>query len=400
VQADPRTQMQELVQRAMSRNKGLDAATLMAQAARDDWEEARAARLPTVNANATLANAGTKTQGFPVLNGLSSSGTLNASMPIWDGGRINKLTAWRVQLAEAARQGLISAEQQIALQTVSLALDRSRYQLQIRVYGQYVRKMGCLVDALETVVQADRGRASELVQAQKSRAQAELSVDQTRAALRQTEVRLKRYVGDDLPPSASYAALLPQVPDLTQMQEDAVRAADILQLDAQARGQVQFADSVAAQRLPQVGVVVSAGGTDSPAKSANWVAGVSVNVPIFTPGLGSSIDAARKRAEATRLQRDDALETRRYRMAEMHEMAVSSYDRARQVVEILRSSDHLRNATMLQWQQLGRRSLFDVMGAEADYYGLRVAQVNALFDAQQAVALLWSLGRGVMTPLR
>jgi outer membrane protein TolC len=57
-------------------------------------------------------------------------------------------------------------------------------------------------------------------------------------------------------------------------------------------------------------------------------------------------------------------------------------------------------ATLQQWQQLGRRSLFDVMGAEADYYSLRVAHVNALFDGQQAVALLWSMGRGVLTPLQ
>jgi hypothetical protein len=31
---------------------------------------------------------------------------------------------------------------------------------------------------------------------------------------------------------------------------------------------------------------------------------------------------------------------------------------------------------------------------------MRVAHVNALFDAQQLVALMWSMGRGVMTPLR
>jgi hypothetical protein len=29
-----------------------------------------------------------------------------------------------------------------------------------------------------------------------------------------------------------------------------------------------------------------------------------------------------------------------------------------------------------------------------------VAHINAIFDGQQAVALLWSMGRGVMTPLR
>ena len=70
------------------------------------------------------------------------------------------------------------------------------------------------------------------------------------------------------------------------------------------------------------------------------------------------------------------------------------------IVEILRNSDRVRASTLQQWQQLGRRSLFDVMAAEGDYYGMRVAHVNAMFDAQQVVALIWSMGRGVVTPLR
>ena len=40
------------------------------------------------------------------------------------------------------------------------------------------------------------------------------------------------------------------------------------------------------------------------------------------------------------------------------------------------------------------------MAAEGDYYSMRVAHVNALYDAQQVVAIIWSQGRGVVTPLR
>jgi len=79
---------------------------------------------------------------------------------------------------------------------------------------------------------------------------------------------------------------------------------------------------------------------------------------------------------------------------------LSSFDRARRTVDILRDSDRVRNFTLQQWQQLGRRSLFDVMAAEGDHYGLRVAYVNALYDGQQSTALLWSLGLGVLTQLK
>ena len=53
---------------------------------------------------------------------------------------------------------------QSTVATVSLAVDLGRYREHERVYGQYVAKMACLVDALQTIVQADRGRASELLQ--------------------------------------------------------------------------------------------------------------------------------------------------------------------------------------------------------------------------------------------
>jgi outer membrane protein, adhesin transport system len=55
----------------------------------------------------------------------------------------------------------------------------------------------------------------------------------------------------------------------------------------------------------------------------------------------------------------------------------------------------LRNATLQQWQQLGRRSLFDVIGAESEHYGLRLSYVNALHDTQQLNANLLALGRGI-----
>lgn len=397
---DPRTQLQQLVQRALDRSQSIGAVTLLAQAARNDWEETRASRLPQVNLGGTLAQTGVKSGDLPLTSGSKGTISVNVSAPLFDSGRLEKLAAWRSQLAESARLGLISAEQQLALQTVALAMDRSRFQLQIQIYGQYVRKMACLVDALEIIVKADRGRSSELVQAQKNRQQAELSVEQTHSALRQTEIRLKRMVGDELPPSASYSALLTQVPDLAEMQRDIESSPEVAQLAAQQQAQSRYAESVAASYRPQVNLLLNGAAIAGQGKGADVLAGVNVSMPLFNASADPAISAARKRAEAVRLQREDTIEARRYRLADIHESALSAFDRSRRIVEILRGSDRLRAATLQQWQQLGRRSLFDVMGSEADYYSLRVAHVNAIFDGQQAVALMWSMGRGVMTPLR
>lgn len=402
---DPRAALQSLIDKTLSRSKALGAVRLMAEAARFDLDEARALAMPTatlsIAANGIHQNIG----GVTVGKGGQLGATLSAGMPLWDAGRVAKLTEWRKELAEVAAQGQRSAEEQLSLSVVSLALDRSRYVLQGQVYTQYVRKMACLVDALQIITQADRGRASELVQAQKSLQQADMALEQTMSSLRQTEVRMKRMVGEPLPPSVGMTTQLAVMPDLEQMQSDILLGADVAQAEAQARSQRSFAESVIAGQKPSVNLTSSAsamfrGGGPNDQRSTDIGAGVSVTIPILQPGAQAQASAAAQRYRATLLQRDEAIEAKRYRLLEMNEVGASTLDRARRIVEILRNSDRVRASTLQQWQQLGRRSLFDVMAAESDYYSMRVSHVNAMFDAQQVVALIWSMGRGVSAPLR
>jgi outer membrane protein TolC len=402
---DPRAALQALIDTTMNRSKALGAVRLLTEAARFDLEETRALALPTATLTLGANGVNQSIGGNNVARGGQFNATLSAGMPLWDFGHIAKLTEWRKELAEVALQGQRSAEEQLALNVVTLALDRSRYVLQGQVYTQYVRKMACLVDALEIITKADRGRASELVQAQKSLQQADLSLEQTMSALRQTEVRMRRLVGEPLPPSIGMAPSLSVLPDLQQMESDILLGADIAQAEAQARSQRSFAESVIAGQKPTVNLTGNASAmlrTPHPgdSRTTDIGAGVSVTIPILQPGAQAQASAAVQRYRATVLQRDEAIEAKRYRLLEMHEVGTSTLDRARRIIEILRNSDRVRASTLQQWQQLGRRSLFDVMAAEGDYYAMRVAHVNAMFDAQQIVALIWSMGRGVATPLR
>jgi outer membrane protein TolC len=391
----PRTDLKAMLDEALRRSDAVGAATLLAQAAELDVEEARAAVRPTVSLSLNAGVVGTRQSGLPDASGGQARAAVVASAPIYDGGRIGEITSWRRHLAEAARQGQLSAREQVALQTVSLAFERYRYRLQSQVYRQYSRKMACLVEALETIVTRDRGRQSELVQARKTQAQAELLRQQATSSLRQTEARLRRFVGDGLPPAEGLGGLMVDVPILAESLAAAEAAPEIAQLRAQADAQDSLTRAVAAGDRPQLSWVVSgskAGGAGSPASVS---AGVALTIPLFTPGVTEAVEASRKRAEAARLQASDLIGERRSRVAEVHEQATAAFDRARRTGEVLRDSERVRASTLMQWQQLGRRSLFDVMGAEADHYNLRVAQVNALVDGQQAVALLSSLAGGV-----
>lgn len=394
-----RANLQAMVKAALARSQAIGASRLLAEAAAIDVDETRATRWPQVSLGGTLGGVRTEVGGIEESSGKQGRVSLNIGMPLFDGGRISDLTDWRKNLAESARLGQINTQEQVALQTVSLAIERSRYHLQAQVYQQYSRKMSCLVDALQTIVRADRGRTSELVQAQKNQQQAEISYAQTLATVRQVETRLRRFVGEQLPPSHGMATLLMTTPALPEVLAQAESAADISQLAAQAEAARAYASSVKAQRWPQVNAVVSGAQVRGAGNSAQWTAGINVNIPLINAPVGYAVDSSAKRAEAARLQRADAIEARRFRMTEVHDQALSSFDRARRVVDVLRDSDRVRNFTLQQWQQLGRRSLFDVMASESDHYNLRVAYVNALFDGQQSNALLWSLGQGVLAQL-
>ena len=259
--------------------------------------------------------------------------------------------------------------------------------------------MACLVESLEAIVAADKGRTSELVQARKQLQQTELQQTQAQSQARQVEARLRRIVGDGLPGTEGLSSLLLTVPELPAVLTAAERSTDISQLDANTAALREIARVVEAGNKPQVswnigGNALVAAGGGSP-RNAGLTAGITLNIPLLNPALEYSALAARKRADAAALQRAEVLEQRRQRIVEVHEQAAAAFDRLRRVGLVLRDSDRLRNFTLQQWQQLGRRSLFDVIGAETDHYGLRVQYANALHDGQQMNATLTSLGSGL-----
>jgi adhesin transport system outer membrane protein len=397
--SNPRGQLQMLVHDALQRSNGIGAARLLAEAAEQDVEEALASKKPMASINALISpEMNTGTAGAPGSN-LQVRGGVTLSQTFYDGGRSDRIVDWRRYQAEAARLGLLSTREQITLATTSLAFERSRFRMQAVIYGQQLRKMACLVESLQTIVQADKGRTSELVQARKQLQQTELQQTQAQSQARQVEAKLRRIVGDGLPGTEGMSTLLLTVPDLPGVLAAAERSADIGQLDANTRSLREMARVVEAGNKPQLSwsigsnaLVAAAGGTPH---TAGVNAGITLNIPLLYPSLEYSAQAAGKRADAAGLQRAEVLEQRRQRIVEVYEQADSAFDRLRRIGLVLRDSDLLRNFTLQQWQQLGRRSLFDVIAAETDHYGLRVQYVNALHDGQQMNAMLTSLGIGL-----
>ena len=172
-------------------------------------------------------------------------------------------------------------------------------------------------------------------------------------------------------------------PPASQIASQLTSAPEIAALDAQAAAAQRYVESVEKSTKPTVSWVVGSNtgfgfGGNPAAASGSISAGINVTIPLTSSGNEHATEAARKRAQAAQLQRDEALETRRARLNEAFEQTNAAMDRARRVGAVLRDSEQLRDFTLQQWQQLGRRSLFDVRSTDSEHYNLREQSVNAL----------------------
>lgn len=394
---DPQTQLQVIAREAARRSAELGAARLLAEAASLDVDETRAGRLPQVSVSGVLGPGGNTVDGRTVSKGNQSTLTLNVTAPLYDGGRLNQLTQWRQQLAGSAKFGAALTQEQVVLEAITMSLERNRYRLQAQVYQQFMRKMGCLMDALEGIVAEDKGRTSELVQVRKTQAQTELSRDAALAQSRQIELRLKKLIGDKVTPGEGITVPLAVIPEIGEINRQIEYGNDAQQLRAQADGMDSYAKAVVAGQRPQVNWALSkTEGIQGQNKVASWHAGVTLSYSIFN-GFSdkAASQAASKRAEAARQQLAGLLESKYAKTSEVYDIATTSIDRAKRYVEILKDSERVRNFTFLQWSQMGRRSLFDVMSAESEHFNLRIAYVNALHDSFVASAQLRSMGAGL-----
>jgi outer membrane protein TolC len=397
-----RERLRDWVGQAVARSGAADAARWQAEAAQDDLREARAALGPQASLGATLGPQVSQAAGNTETSAAQWRASLGVSQLLYDGGRADALVQARRLQADAVRLGWVNQQEQLALGTVAAALEWSRYRSLLQVMDDYQRSAACLTAAMEQVVAADRGRLSELVQARKSLAQVQLTRHQIDAQARQSELRLRRFVGDASLDDAGLRAAVDDVPGLQALWAQLERAPEVAQARAQAAAADAQARSAAASLRPQLSLSAglahtgNAGGSLPGSHGAAANVTLALNVPLWSPGSHAAADAALKRALAAQRAGDDALEVRRHRVTDLHDQARTALERERLTAAVVRDSAQLYGYTLQQWQQLGRRSLFDVMAAESDHFGLRIAQENARHDAQQLNANLHALGGGLL----
>ena len=395
---EARNQLASLAREALAQSAEVRGAQHGSRAARFDLDQTAAAAKPAVGLSSGLGLNQSAPDGD--LRSASRTGhlTLSVSAPLYDGGRLGALVRYRQGMADASELGVGSARERVVREAVVTVLERNRYTAQLAVQDRHVAKMACLVRMMEQVVELDRGRQSELVQARKGLRQAQLAREDSLTARRQAETRLQHLVGGPaILPWSDAGQPLQELPPLAQVIDEIGASPDVRQLRLQAEAMEAYARASRADMAPQVRWQVGAGQSRTGhADATHWNAGLTLNLTLADGGAArAGSDAAAERALASRRQ-EEALVGERVRTATaLHDAASSARARAAQIVEVLRESEQVRLATYEQWARLGRRSLFDLISAEAEHVQLRLAEVNAWHDAWSAVAQLRSAGAGL-----
>jgi adhesin transport system outer membrane protein len=398
VTEDARTELAALAREALSQSADVRGAQHGSRAARFDLDQTAAAAKPAVGLSSGLGLNQSAYDGDTRRESRTGNLALSVSAPLYDGGRLGELVRYRQRMAEAGETSVGSVRERVVRDTVVTALERNRYTAQLAVQDRYVAKMACLVRLMEQVVELDRGRSSELVQARKGLRQAQLAREDAFTARRQAETRLQQLVGGPaILPWSDAGRPLQEMPPLAQVIDEIGASPDVRQLRLQAEAMDAYARASRAETAPQVRWQVGASQSRyAHVDTTNWNAGLTLNLTLADGGAATAgSNAAAERALAARRQEDAMVDERIRTATALHDVASSARTRAVQIVEVLKESEQVRAATYEQWARLGRRSLFDLMSAESEHVQLRRAEVNAQHDAWSAVAQLRSAGAGL-----
>ena len=376
---------------AVRRSASVREAEAGVRASLQDVREARAARAPQVTVEMTSRYSQAPTNSAAQSLRGTPYYVATASLPVYDFGRINAQVDSRLASSEAQGERLRGVYETLAGDTMVALVELARSRALLTATENYQERIAQFARMISELIREDRGRSSELTQVQSRLLQASAARSSIESRLRETEISLARLLGDDgqaksLVDAASNAKVMNVVltpPALEPLLAAIDRHPLIRQLVAEAEAQSQLANALGSARLPQFNAL--AGRTPiNPGATTQYLdyAGVTMSVPLYRGGGDIAAErSARERELAVRERRDQTERDLNARIRLSYQNMTSQLARADEYAQLLQISDRVRRDFYEQWSQLGRRSLFELLSAEAEHHSLRLAWINAVHDS-------------------
>ena len=382
-------QIKRLVQQALDYSPAIREARYTADAAQQDITAAKGQRLPqvSISSGATtytgeIATAGSESRPYY---------GVNATMPVYDFGRITAQVKGREANYEASRARYAQQANQLAIETVTTCLQYTKQRALLFVADEYLLTVQKLADMLTQVTEADPGRRGELVQVRSRMLQAKQARENARSTGREFKIRLDRLLGkENAALCAGIDARFFDMPDIEQLKAKVRENPQVKAFNFDYEAALRQLDQINATRKPQV-QATAAHSPIAAGLSNNYYQTftLSMSVPIYDGKiLESNEKAALERARASGERVDQTVRQLESDYLERYEEATGALRRVDEYIKLLEINDKVRKDFFVQWYALGRRSLFELLAMEFEQYTLQQGYFTSLFDGMIGVATI------------
>lgn len=381
---------------AVARNPALDEAVAQADEAEAVRNEARTRQYPVIDLSLTHFETLSRAFSNDPLNILERSrprfrtdASLRAQQPLFDFGSTGNRIRASGQRMEAAIAGIEDSSAQIALRAIGAWYQVYGYRALVRLGEAFVASQGDLRARVQDRVRRGAAAAGDVAQVDSYVASSAAQVAIFRRQLASAEAQYLQVVGSPAPADLGRAP----VPDLSGVGADrlaglagelpAVRAAKFA-----ARASDYDAKAIRADALPTVSLGVDSGryGLLQNPYDYDIRGNVTLNLRLFG-GIQQRIDQAdaRRRGANARLQRtqQEAL-----RDAQIALSDVSALEEAQGALEENYLASRRSRDVLAERFRVSRGTLFDLIGAEANYFGVAARYVQTVTELDTARYIL------------
>jgi len=401
--------LQDVLRDAYASNPTLDAARAELRAVEEQLPQAYANFKPTIIANAGITAATTEGSNFNLPGVSASDGSTSKdisialSQPVYRGGRsIAQLSAARYIIA--AQEAIFHQTlQNVLLDAASVYLDvmRDRSTLDLNLNNRDL-----IAKQLEETQQRfDVGvlTLTDVAQARARLAAADANVIAARSGLRSSEARFEEIIGYQ-PRRLSKSNVFLDIPatrgaalEIAEGTAPAARAAINVQRAAE-----EDVDNVFGELLPEIGFTAQWERIYDPQpgtipEQTNKTATLNATIPLYQAGAVRSRIREAKEISMQRLQ--EVRETR----ASVRQQVITNWERLEAATSELEArtaqieAAALAREGVMEEEQVGERTILDMLNAEQEYLQAQVDEISARRDETVARFALAAV-LGFLTP--
>ncbi|WP_218468478.1 TolC family protein [Limnobaculum sp. M2-1] len=350
-------------------------------AAKYDVDEVKGKRWPQVKigANSPISNFGNGTTNSSDIS--DTSGSILMTTTIYDFGKTSSGIQSAEETFKSSVQTIQLTRNQIAYQTIEAILELNKFQKNIKVAKSYEKRMSDLVNMLSQITKTDKGRGSELVQAQSKLLQAKTNLQQLEGRWRETQIKMTRLLGKEirLPENFEWNSVIMSSNDILNSLDSHPQ---ILRAKAEIKASQHKVDAIRSSSYPSINWVVSkSSARDTNGDEQAWYTGVNLEWDLFSGGSDTASElAAVQRAQASQMQFETTVLELKYKIRSLFQLRDSAFERAKEYEMLSSETDRVRNMFYEQWYYLGKRSLVDVLTTESDHFNNQVSVINNQFE--------------------